>query len=266
MNFGGVMRKYLPVVALALTATMFSFTQQTSAHKTGLATLLMQVRSNDAGIRAQAYEQLKSDPAALRDPKVKEALLDLLDREDQRRRGTPRSGDNEDGVGDEEFAEYFSDLAETVASIGNWNDPHQVCILVRGAGVPPSHSPQQAALRERVAWPCLKEMSGSSRILDRADASVILVELSAKAGSALDPSLAHEMKQIVIHALHDQDESVRDETVKSLEKFGTEDMIPALRQIAESDSAVDTVNHTFWIRSRAVKAIAAIQKRAGQQE
>jgi hypothetical protein len=40
-------------------------------------------------------------------------------------------------------------------------------------------------------------------------------------------------------------------------------MIPALKQVAEADPAVDRINHNLWIREQAAKTIAAIQKRAG---
>jgi hypothetical protein len=67
-----------------------------------------------------------------------------------------------------------------------------------------------------------------------------------------------------VHALHDQNESVRTETVESLEKFGTEDMIPVLKEVAESDPAIGKTTQSYWIRGYAAKAIAAIQKRASQ--
>jgi hypothetical protein len=51
--------------------------------------------------------------------------------------------------------------------------------------------------------------------------------------------------------------------VKSLERFGAPDMIPALKQVANSDPA-NGGDHSFWIREYAVRAIAAIQSRTGQ--
>jgi hypothetical protein len=52
--------------------------------------------------------------------------------------------------------------------------------------------------------------------------------------------------------------------IKSLEKYGTKDMLPARKEVAESDPATDTINHSFWIRQWADKAIDAIQRSAGQ--
>ncbi len=178
---------------------------------------------------------------------------------------TPDEQDSGDGgVGSEGFAEYFSELVETVGFFADWTDQHQACILVKSGTVPPSDSPKQAAIHEQAAWPCLRQMSGSRVLLDRANASRILIELSANAGNALNPAIAQGTRQIIVGALHDQDESVRGETTKSLEDFGTVEMIPALKQVAESDPAVDSVDHSRWIRERAAKAITAIQERAGQ--
>lgn len=258
------MRTTLAVITLALMATNLA-AQQNSMRKPDVESLILQLGSNDGGERDQAYEQLKHDPEALRDSKVKAALLDLLDRETQRMIGAPRAGDNEDDIGTEGFAEYFSSLSSTASSIGNWDDPHEACILVRGAGVPPSRSSTEAALRERVAWPCLKEMSVSRFPLERISASRIVMELSARAGDSIDPGIAKESKETVVTLLHDQNESVRGETINSLEKFGTKDMIPALRQVAESDQAVGKTTHGYWLRGRAAKAISTIQRRDEQR-
>ena len=101
-------------------------------------------------------------------------------------------------------------------------------------------------------------------MLDRANASRILIELSARARGAADPAKAEETQRIIVGALHDADENVRGETINCLEKFGTDNMIPALRQVAESEPAISKTNHIFWLRGRAAKAISAIQERASQ--
>lgn len=49
-------------------------------------------------------------------------------------------------------------------------------------------------------------------------------------------------------------------TVMSLGQFGGEDMIPALKVVAESDPAPEVHGHS--VRKRVVAAIAQIQKRA----
>jgi len=263
-------------VAVAVCLTILpSLGQHNTPPDADVSALLAKLRSSDGGERAQAYEKLRSDSMALEAPKVRAALVDLLDREnlesDSRMREALRrakepthktKGENE--ARGEGWAEYFSELVSTVASIADWSDPHQVCILAKAGYIPDSLSPSEAALRERVALPCLIQMSGSDLMLDRANATQMLIQLSAQARDALDANTGQQGSEIVLRALYDQDEGVRSETVKSLEQFGTQEIIPALKQVAESDPAVDKVNHSYWIREYAAKAIAAIQQRAGQ--
>jgi hypothetical protein len=74
-------------------------------------------------VRSEALDQLRTDPVALRDPKVKAALIDQLDRESQE----PMYDEEED------YASYLDWLADTVAKVVDWNNPRQVCVLANGA-------------------------------------------------------------------------------------------------------------------------------------
>lgn len=240
---------------LNLLLTLPDLAQQGSPQHIGIGALLTQLQSKDAGVRSSAYYQLVSDPAALQDAKVKAALLNLLDRE-------ARDITNYDGG--EGFAEYISDLSETVAPLVNWDDQHQACRTVKDGIAPPADTSNEAASREKLVWPCLKQISSSNWIRDRDNASRIIIELSAQAGKQLDPSIAPEAKEMITNFLHDPYEGVRDDTVEELARFGTEEMIPALEDVAKSDPATDRVDHSHWIRKRAARAIAEIQKRAGR--
>jgi HEAT repeat protein len=66
--------------------------------------------------------------------------------------------------------------------------------------------------------------------------------------------------RIILRTLQDPDELVRAFTVHAVGKYGTEDMIPALRKVAEADPSPEVEGHS--IRKAAADAIAAIQKRA----
>jgi hypothetical protein len=64
---------------------------------------------------------------------VREALLDLLDRENQLIESTLRDSHRQVGVSakyGEDYGEYVDQLAETVDPFANWNDSRQVCIFV----------------------------------------------------------------------------------------------------------------------------------------
>ncbi len=87
----------------------------TPVEKPATAELISKLQSKNFTERYSALEALRSDPAALRDPAVKTALVNLLDRE------------NREAIAgeEEEYAEYTSWLADTVAKVVDWNDPHR---------------------------------------------------------------------------------------------------------------------------------------------
>ena len=87
-----------------------------------------------------------------------------------------------------------------------------------------------------------------------------MVQALAKAKDSLDPRTAQAARQIVLGALSDPDEGVRAFTVHALGRFGAEDMIAALRKVAQTDPSPEVEGHS--IRKSAAEAITAIQKRA----
>jgi hypothetical protein len=74
----------------------------------------------------RCVRQLRLDPASLRDPKIKAALVNHLDRQNKE----PIHGEEED------FADDTSWLSDTVARIVDWNDPRQVCVLAISVDLP----------------------------------------------------------------------------------------------------------------------------------
>jgi HEAT repeat protein len=87
-----------------------------------------------------------------------------------------------------------------------------------------------------------------------------MVQALSRAQGTLDPKTVQEAKQIISGALQDSDDGVRAFTVHALGKFGSEDMLPALKKVAEIDPGPEEDGHS--IREQAADAIAAIQKRA----
>jgi hypothetical protein len=225
--------------------------------------LLAKLRSEDAGERAQAYEQLRSDTVALRIPKVQTTLLDLLDRENHVIESSLRESHEQVGVSakyGEGYGEYVAELGDTVDSFADWDDPLQACILVHESYNPDSRFAAEIASHWKTTIPCLVKMYGSDVGLVRAEAAPVLVRALAYARNGLDPGAAQIARQTIVRALHDPHEAVRGNTVEALGTFGTEDMIPTLRAVVESDPAPEVQGHS--IRKSASQAIAAIQKRA----
>lgn len=239
--------------------------QQSPPRKLDIGLLLTQLHSDEWKVRAEAYRQLGSDHTVLSVPNVKEALLNLLDREDQLTESTLRDSHEQMGVSGkygEEFAEYVAELGETVDSFANWNDPRQVCVLVNQSYNPGSKFAAEIASHAVVAVPCLLSMYKHDEGLTRAEAAAVLVQSLAKAGNQLDSRMIVMVRQVIVTALRDPSDAVRSSTVRALGKFGGPDMIPALLQVAASDPSPEYQGHS--IRREAADAIAEIGKRVNK--
>lgn len=134
------MAKILPVIALVVSATILCLGQQASLSESDMAGLLAKLRSSDIAVRAQAFEKLKSDPTAVRGAKVKAALLALLDREKEVHPQPTSDQDSREG-------EYIEELSDTVSDIADWDDPSEVCALVRKDLLPAGRTDQGTHLK-----------------------------------------------------------------------------------------------------------------------
>jgi hypothetical protein len=224
----------------------------------GLAQLLKQLRSSQWTDRAEAYEKLSSDSKLLSNHRVQKELLNLLGRESGYLRPKPDDISHEQ---DEAFAEYVGVLGDTVDSFADWNDPSQVCVLVHQGYDPESPFAAELAAHGKIALPCLMRMFRHDVGLVRAEIAPVIVQALAKT-TGLDEKTIEAAKGLILKALHDPEEAARINTIEALKWFGGEDMIPALKQIAQSDPAPEVDGYS--IRKWAVEAAAAIEKRAGR--
>jgi HEAT repeat protein len=142
-----------------------------------------------------------------------------------------------------------------------WSDRASayLCILAHAPLDPDSKLAAKLAMTGGLVIPCLMQMSESSSSAHRCQAVALLVQLRAKTDE-LSLKTAQKISQVTVSALHDRDEMVRVGTVHALGNFGGEDVVPALEEVAKSDSADEVQGQS--IRKLAAKAIAAIQKRA----
>jgi hypothetical protein len=254
-------RSILLLVALIYMPLIPGWGQQTPAHKPSTAELIAQLRSDDAQVRSGAFESVRTDTVALRDPKVRAALVDLLDRENHETSDSVKDHGHAEYIGsdeDEAGSEYIGALADSVAKIVDWSSPRQVCILADSVFPPP-----ELAAHAKVAVPCLLQRSNNAPPPVRGYVVALLVHALSKGRGELDAVTIQAVQQIILSALHDPDDVVKIPTVKALGSFGGEDMIPALRNVAETDP---DPSEGYAIRKWAAEAIAAIQKRAGQQQ
>ena len=218
--------------------------ENTPAEKSGSAELLSKLQSKDLTERYAALDALRSDPAALRDPDVKPALVNLLDRENHQ----TISGE------EEEYAEYVSWLAETVAKVVDWNDPHQVCILADSVDLP-----DELADHAKASIPCLLRRYKNASSLMRGPIVATMVQALAKGEKDLEPTMIQTVQGKIVSALKDRNAGVKIDVIKALGEFGKADMILVLSEVAENDPDP-------YDKKLADKAIVAIHQRTQQQQ
>jgi hypothetical protein len=242
------MRRTIILTTLALLTCWASYAQTADPiSKSDVEQLLAQLGSDEAIVRNDALEHLRSDPSALADKRIKSALIELLDRENHIAFS-----------GDEGYHEYLSWLADAVANVVDWNDPHQVCILTDSLDIP-----DELADHASAAIPCLLQLNKSASNGTRGPIVAMMVQTSAKGRSALDPATTRTVQRVILHALRDPSADVKIPTIEALKVYGTASMIPAIKIVAETDP--DPSEH-YAIREWAAEAIVAIQQRAAQQQ
>jgi hypothetical protein len=189
----------------------------------------------------------------MRSAKVRSALVALLDRENREAEEGLHASEGE------EYGEYFSYLLGAVEGFADWKDKRQVCILVNAGAIPASTVAAEASARMKLAIPCLLDMSKGE---NRVTAVPILVQALAIVRKDLDAGTIQTISQVIVLALRDPDKAVRVFTVDALGKFGDQDIIPALNEVAANDPSPEIQGHS--IRKSAAEAITAIQTRTGQ--
>lgn len=232
------------ILGMCLAAASVS-AQQTSALGSKPKELLRQLSSDEPVVRNDALEQLRSNPDALRDPDIKTALVNLLDRENHVKFS----------MDDEGYAEYVAWLAETTVKVVDWSDQRQVCILTDGV-----YLEDDLAEHAKVSLPCLlRRFKGAPHFM-RGRIAAMMVRALAKGRDEVDSATAEAVQRASLAALHDPNDGVRIDIIEGLREFGTEDMIPALKVVADTDSAREVYGHS--IRKWAAEAVEQIQKRS----
>ena len=249
------------VSLMAVCATVSAVSgQQTSTSSASRAQLLAQLHSSDAEVRGDAFDQLRTDTVALRDPKVRGALIDLLDRENHETSDSVKDHAHAEYIGsgeDEAGSEYIGALADAVAKIVDWSSPRQVCILADSV-----FPPDELADHAKVAAPCLLQRFKNAPAPFRGYVVAMLVQALAKGKGDLDAGTVREIQNIILTTLRDPDHGIKGDVIRALGEFGGEDMIPALRASADAETSNEAGSRS--IRRRTLQAIAEIEKRAGK--
>lgn len=233
-----------------------AFAQDTSSQEFKLSDL----RAADFNVAMSAFDKIAYDPEVMKRPGVKAALFDLLRRENQYIIGM-----NSKPRKDDDNWEYESELPDIVATIADWHDPNQVCILAQSYYNSASVIPTKLAVESGlVAVPCLLKMARGNWT-SRLGSIPILVHLFY-ANKNLKPAVRERIEQCILSGLEDPEEGVRMETARVLGDFGEPNMIPALEKLAQSDQEKHVftpgAEPVFYVRELARKAILLIQARA----
>jgi hypothetical protein len=235
-----------------------------NSQQNDLSMLLSDLRSSEVQKRSAAYTKMAADKEALKRSEVKAALFDLLDRENQTLR-KPRAGSDSYG---ESYGEYVSDLADTAAEIANWRDRRQLCILADSPFDPFSQFASDLVVKGGVAVvSCLLKMSRGDTH-DRYQSIPLLLHSNALVRD-LSPGDRQQIRDAALSGLHNANVPLRQVTVEALGKFGTQDMVPELQKIADSDPVsrrLDSGKLYFTVRESAIKAIQSIQERTNTSE
>lgn len=267
------MKMRIAVLSGVITAAMVAgccFSQDTPQNHTSDSTqLLANLRSKDIATRRGAFERVRSNSAMLRDPNVQSALLDFLDEESLGFEAAVRQGElkraaheKDDSPGPyDDYGLFSNDVLSLIETFVDWHDPHQICVLAKAGAALDSPDATESSTRAQVALPCLQQLLKSALFVDRSNVVRISVALLAGAKSSLDSTTAEAMRQMVILALHDQRVEVQWEAVDSLERDGASDMIPVLREFAESSPGPNATEDEIAVRKNAAKAVTAIQQR-----
>ncbi len=256
----------LTVVALVIGGIMGSGILAVKQHGNDYSALLTQMRSGQWQQRAAAVEQIIIMPEALKSDRVKKALIDLLERENQLIEDTLRESGEQEGVSvkyGEEYSEYYSNaLLDTVVKVADFNDKRTLEALVRSSYNYDSPFALKLASYGEAVVPALLERAASDVGLTRADAIGLLGQIVSRHGDSITEDSRQKIKQALLKNASHPNTIVQLQVVKVLGEVGDKDAIPALERMIQASSA-GTPNEEGKspVPEKAIKAIEAIRQR-----
>jgi hypothetical protein len=200
----------------------------------------------------------------MHDKQVRAVFVEMLDSWNQTVEAATRETQKPGYVDDEEEGndgDPGCSLFDIVSAFADWSDSRQACILAGAVAYATPDIANAIAAHSKAAIPCLIEHSRTDVISIRGTAAALLVRTLAQSGRDLSPETENTARQAIQRALRDPEESVQLRVVDALGTFAGEEMIPALEQVAKSDTGKGDGQRHF-VRVAATEAIAAIQERA----
>jgi hypothetical protein len=230
--------------------------------------LLSRLHSDEWKQRAEAVQRLIAKPETLASDQVKNALIDLLDRENQVIVSAYQEGQPVSVKYGEAYSEYYAELLGAVDQVADFNDKRTLDVLVRASYNPDSQFAMKFARYGEAAAPALLEIASSDFAPHRENALAILGEILKRAKdptSRIPADVQEGIKQALINGTNDAEPWVRSQAVRSIGKVGDRDLIPLLERIAKTDPATipaaEPGTKKFPVRAEALKALSAIKSK-----
>ena len=255
------------IIVIFIVGVVFAMSQKSEDR----SILLSQLQFDDWQQRAAAVEKLIANRDTHRSEDVKNALIDLLDRENQLIESTLRESNGLEGVSvkyGEGYSEYYSVLAGAVDQIADYSDERTLNILVHSSYNPDSPFAMKLASYGEAVVPILLKMANNDLAPYRGDALGVLGEVLKRntyRTIRLPADTKEQAEQALIRGASDPDVGVRMLAVRSIGKAGDKNAIPLLEKIMETDPgaipAADPGAKRFPVREEALKAISLIKNR-----
>lgn len=253
------------VIVILIVSVVFAMSQKSEDQ----TILLSRLQFDDWQQRSIAVEKLIASRNTHRSGEVKNALIDLLDRENHLIDATLRESNGLEGVSvkyGEAYSEYYSVLLGAVDGVADQNDARTLDILVHSSYNADSPFAMKLASYGEAIVPMLLNRANSDLAPSRGNALGVLGEILKREtynANRLPPDTKQQVDQALIRGAGDQDVGVRMQAVQSLGEAGDKDTVQLLERIAQSDPtaipAGDAGKTRYPVREAALKAIRLLK-------
>ena len=252
----------LPSVLAVLTSWLFTAQTQVTAVP---SIVLGKLNSPSVPDRAAAFRSLLNSPEVFKAAPVADLIVNLLQRENQLVRSTLLESQGRVGVSQkygEGYSEYYSQLLDTAARIGNKEDPRVLEILARSSYN--EDSPFAIKLSRdygpRIS-PVILDLARSSFVYDKVQ-GVGMTGTILQYCDTLPPLLRGQLKAVLMAALVDED--VNGRGIRALAEVGEVRDIELIERVRQNDkgAVMPDKSRRYFAREAADRAIAKIKQRA----
>jgi len=184
--------------------------------------LIKQLASDDPGQREEAFYKLRAVGVSQNDHELKEALLNLLEREGRLIDGKLKKYDAEIGVSlgfGEGYTPYIADLGDTIAKYADFSDRRTLSVFLSVPYHQSSRFESKLLNQGDAAASILIELSNHDIIYKRAEATDTLGVLLHRYRNRLSDEMVKLIKEALNQRLIDGNTFIRRISFNILERF-----------------------------------------------